>query len=194
MIGALPVVLGLLFWLLVASIFGEGGAAPLPYVPILNPLDLGIVATLLAGVLWQRALSLHELDAWIAPHPWLRYGVPGVAAFIAANGMLIRALHQYTGVSIRFDALVHSMLVQAALSLFWTLLALILMVLANRVKTRLLWFVGAALLGATVVKLFLIDLSNTVGGERIVSFVGVGVLMLVVGYFAPVPPRTEAAE
>lgn len=193
-IGALPVVFGLLFWLLVASIFGEGGAAPLPYVPILNPLDLCVVLTLLAGVLWLRALSLHELDGWIAPHPWLRYGVPGVAAFIAANGMLIRALHQYTGVAVRFDALVHSMVVQAALSLFWTLLALILMVLANRVKTRLLWFVGAALLGATVVKLFLIDLSNTVGGERIVSFVGVGVLMLVVGYFAPVPPRTEAVE
>jgi uncharacterized membrane protein len=139
-------------------------------------------------------LSLHDLDAWIAPQPWLRYGVPGVAAFVAANGVLIRALHQYTGVAVRFDALMRSMLVQSALSLFWTLLALVLMVLANRLKRRLLWFVGAALLGATVLKLFVVDLSNVAGGERIVSFVGVGLLMLVVGYFAPVPPKTGAAE
>ena len=192
-IGALPVVLGLLFWVLVASFFGEGGADPLPYVPILNPLDLGIVAALLSGMIWLRALSVLDLDSWIAPHPWLRHGIPGVAAFIAANGMLIRALHQYAGVPIHFDAVAHSMLVQAALSLFWTVLALVLMVLANRLERRLLWFVGAGLLGVTVLKLFVIDLSNVGGGERIVSFVGVGVLMLVVGYFAPVPPRKEPA-
>jgi len=193
-IGAFPVVLGLLFWLLVASIFGTGGAAPLPYVPILNPLDLAVAAALLAGVLWLRALSTHGFDAWTAPHPWLRYGIPGIAAFISANGLLIRALHQYAAVPIRFQAIMGSMLAQAALSLFWTLLALVLMVLANRLQRRLLWFTGGAVLGVTVLKLFLVDLSNAAGGERIVSFVGVGLLMLVVGYFAPVPPRMEAAK
>jgi len=39
------------------------------------------------------------------------------------------------------------------------------------------------------VKLFLIDLSHIAGIERIISFIGVGVLMLVIGYFSPVPPR-----
>ncbi len=193
-IGALPVVAGLLFWLVVASTFGTGGAAPLPYVPVLNPLDIGIAAALLAGLLWLRALSRHGLDRWIVARPWLRHGIPGSAAFIAANGVLIRALHQYAGVPVRFDAIMASMLAQAALSLFWTLLALVLMVLANRLHRRLLWFTGGALLGATVLKLFVIDLSNAAGGERIVSFVGVGVLMLVVGYLAPVPPRADATR
>jgi uncharacterized membrane protein len=46
-----------------------------------------------------------------------------------------------------------------------------------------------------VVKLFVIDLSHVGGLERIVSFIGVGLLMLVVGWFAPVPPRrTEAGS
>jgi uncharacterized membrane protein len=49
--------------------------------------------------------------------------------------------------------------------------------------------VGAALMGVVVVKLFLVDLSNVGTVERIVSFIGVGVLMLVIGYLSPVPPR-----
>ena len=43
-----------------------------------------------------------------------------------------------------------------------------------------------------VVKLVLVDLSNRGGGERIVAFIGVGLLMLVVGYFAPLPPKARA--
>jgi uncharacterized membrane protein len=45
-------------------------------------------------------------------------------------------------------------------------------------------------------KLFLVDLSNRGGSERIVVFIAVGVLMLVVGYFAPMPPAVpvDASE
>ena len=46
--------------------------------------------------------------------------------------------------------------------------------------------------GLTVAKLFLIDLSNRGGSERIVAFIAVGALMLVVGYFAPIPPAAAA--
>ncbi len=54
-----------------------------------------------------------------------------------------------------------------------------------------LWLVGAVLLAVVVGKLFLIDLSNTGTVERVVSFIGVGILVIVIGYFAPVPPKSE---
>ena len=54
--------------------------------------------------------------------------------------------------------------------------------------------VGAVLLAVVVVKLFIIDLSRISGIERIVSFLGVGVLLLVIGYFAPVPPPRKEGE
>jgi uncharacterized membrane protein len=57
---------------------------------------------------------------------------------------------------------------------------------------RVLWIVGASLMAAVVAKLALVDLSNIGTVERIVSFIGVGVLMLVIGYLSPVPPK--AAE
>jgi len=44
-------------------------------------------------------------------------------------------------------------------------------------------------MGVVVVKLFIVDLSRVTGIGRIVSFIAVGVLMLVIGYFSPVPPR-----
>ena len=43
-------------------------------------------------------------------------------------------------------------------------------------------------MAVVVIKLFFVDLSNVGGIERIVSFIGVGVLMLVIGYVSPVPP------
>jgi uncharacterized membrane protein len=86
--------------------------------------------------------------------------------------------------------MLRSMLVQAALSIFWTVLALCTMVVATRLKLRALWIAGAALMGVVVIKLFLVELSNVGGIERIVSFIGVGVLMLLIGYLSPVPPKT----
>ncbi|MGH8673123.1 MAG: DUF2339 domain-containing protein, partial [Burkholderiales bacterium] len=76
-------------------------------------------------------------------------------------------------------------------SVFWSLLALGAMVFANRRRIRPLWVCGALLLAVVVVKLFIIDLSKIGGVERIVSFLGVGVLLLVIGYLAPVPPGKE---
>jgi len=56
---------------------------------------------------------------------------------------------------------------------------------------RLLWLIGAALLGAVVVKLFAVDLAGSGTVARIVSFLGVGALLLVIGYLAPVPPSAR---
>jgi uncharacterized membrane protein len=64
------------------------------------------------------------------------------------------------------------------------------MVMATRTQLRPLWLTGAGLMAVVVVKLFFVDLSNVGGVERIVSFIGVGLLMLVVGYFSPVPPAS----
>ena len=48
---------------------------------------------------------------------------------------------------------------------------------------------GAVLMGVVVVKLFLVELGSSSGIERIASFIIVGLLLLLVGWFAPVPPR-----
>ena len=103
-------------------------------------------------------------------------------------------LHQWFGISFGLDELLKSTLVQTSLSLFWAILALVTMLVATRKRYRLVWIVGAVLLAVVIAKLFLIDLSKTGSVERIVSFVGVGLLMLVVGYFSPLPPASETQQ
>jgi uncharacterized membrane protein len=66
-----------------------------------------------------------------------------------------------------------------------------MMFLANRRRTRSLWFGGAALLALTVLKLFVVDLSSAETLGRIVSFLAVGLLILLIGYVAPMPPTLE---
>ena len=42
-----------------------------------------------------------------------------------------------------------------------------------------------------VAKLLFIDFAHLAGLERIASFIGVGLLMLAIGYLAPVPPKGD---
>ena len=52
--------------------------------------------------------------------------------------------------------------------------------------------IGAALLAVVVGKLFLIDLGALSGLPRVVAFLGVGVLLLVIGFLSPLPPAAQA--
>ena len=103
--------------------------------------------------------------------------------------MVCRTAFHWGQVPFQADALVGSQLVQAGLSIVWTLIALSLTITGHLRARRDLWMTGAALIGVVVVKLFFVDLGNSGSLERIISFIGVGVLLLVVGYFAPLPPR-----
>jgi uncharacterized membrane protein len=80
---------------------------------------------------------------------------------------------------------------QTATSIAWTLLALGLTWTATRKGLRELWFAGVGLLGLVVVKLFLVDLAEVGTIARIISFIAVGILILILAYLAPLPPGNE---
>jgi uncharacterized membrane protein len=174
--------------MLIANFNSRGDPLPLRYLPLLNPLDLAHGAALLSLAAWFRRLRF----AAFAPQPFRSADLAGVTlgsiTFLWLNGALLRTMHHWAGVPFDFDAMMRSMLVQASLSIFWSVLALCTMLAATRLRVRPLWLTGAGLMAIVVVKLFFVDLSNIGGIERVVSFIGVGVLMLVIGYVSPVPP------
>ena len=189
--GALPLAIFLLAWIIYVNFRSDGNPAPLPYVPLLNPLDIAQAAALLALATWYLGVKRLELPDTRLPDSATAIKLLGVVLFIVLNGVLLRSLHHYADVPFRLHAMWNSNLVQASFSLFWSLLALAAMVVATRRAMRALWVVGATLLAVVVAKLFLVDLANTGTVERVISFIGVGTLVIVVGYFSPVPPKSQ---
>jgi uncharacterized membrane protein len=169
-------------------------SAPLPYFPLLNPLDIaqGLVLFLLLRFWLRQRVENHPPSSILGQR--LVIVVLALLGFIWLNAIVLRTLHQWAGIAYELTAMMHSTLAQAAISIFWAFLALTTMLIATRARLRVLWMTGVALLVVVVGKLFIVDLSSVGTIERIVSFVGVGLLMLILGYFSPLPPAAQASR
>ncbi len=117
--------------------------------------------------------------------------VLAVTVFLWLNATIARTVHFWAGVPYDLDSLMQSGLFQTALSICWTLLAVAAMAWGHRGRNRAVWFASAGLLGAVVVKLFAVDLSSLNMVMKVISFMVVGVLLLIIGYVAPVPPARD---
>jgi uncharacterized membrane protein len=188
---ALPLVALVFVGAAVAALHSSGNTAPLPYLPLINPTDLSLALALGTLVFWRRMVRAAEP---MSPASQLLCGrgadIALVAlAFLACNSVWLRVAHHYLGVDWNPGALFSSYAVQSGYAILWALLSLGAMVFAHRRGRRGPWMAGAVLLAAVVAKLGLVDFANSGGSERIFAFIGVGLLMLVVGYLAPVPPK-----
>jgi uncharacterized membrane protein len=193
-IGAAGLAGALWLWSVIANT-NDAAAAPLPYLPLVNPVELAQALALGAIAGWLLYLHREAPSAWRLPDVMRLSGwAMAFAVFALLTTMLLRAIHHYLGVDYESDALMRSTVVQAALSIFWGCIALAAMVAGARRGERLVWFAGAGLLGVVLAKMFLVDLSRSATVARIVSFIGVGILMLVIGRFSPVPPANRVAE
>lgn len=184
--GAVPAVLLCLWWA-GASLF-RGDPHPLLYIPVLNPMDLAQAMVVAVLAVWAGAA---DREAAFGPRVFGRV----VPAFLAIGGFawgnvaLARTVHFLGGVPYSLTAMFRSGVMQASCSVLWTTAALAAMLLGWRRARRRPWLAGAGLLAVVVVKLFLVDLDGSGTVARIVSFLGVGLLMLVMGYFCPLPPK-----
>ena len=174
---------------LVLNFAHDGDAAPLPYLPLLNPFELIDALRIALLLLIVRHPAVHgqrtrELAWWTA----------AATGFVTLSGMVVRTAHHWAKVPFVPFSIPSDPTVQAAFSIVWTVLALIAMLLAHRRRARGVWVAGAVLLGAVVLKLFLVDLSSLSGVAKIVTFLAVGLLLLLIGYFAPVPPSKVTEE
>ncbi len=183
----------MLLWMLI-SLSSQGIPAPLAWIPIINPLDIMsimVIITLFNGwkTLNNRFSSLQsQHNERFSIHNKIIIIFAGFI-FVWLNITLFRMAHHWFDVAYQAEALYQSNLVQAAVSILWALSGVVITVYASRKNIRFLWLSGAALLGFVVLKLFIIDLSTLGNLARIISFMVVGVLLMSIGYFAPLPEK-----
>lgn len=178
-----PLIVGSIVYTLFACTLA-GHTPPISYLPILNPLELSQIALLL---LLTRAVS-HELDGGSD----VVRSMIALLAFVVLSAAVLRGVHHFGNEAWSLDMLTRPK-AHAALSWTWTLVGAAAMGFGAKRMVRGAWIAGAILLGIVLAKLLLIDMRflGTVSG--IVSTVGVGLLFVTLGYFAPMPPRDQEA-
>ncbi|WP_312584760.1 DUF2339 domain-containing protein [Atlantibacter sp.] len=188
-IALLPLIALLMVMLIVSNLL-DGVMPGWPWIPLLNPLEIGAGYGLLALWVAARFYALHRNVVYDK----IARGVPFILAGLAfwwANGLLLRILAGFGDIPWQADTLWSSRMVQTTFALFWTVIALVVMVKATRAASRHTWMAGAVLLGVVIVKLMLVDSARGGGLARAIAFIGVAVLVLIVGYFSPLPPRAD---
>ncbi len=167
------------------SLWSRGAAAPLPFLPLFNPLEL---AQLVVLVLLARVAMLSRADL---RKPLL--SVVALAGFAWLSAATLRSVHHLGGVPWN-EALGRSMLGQTSLTVVWSIVGVIAWVAGSRRGNYPLWLGGAILMGVVLAKLVLIDRQHMGNMPGIVSFLAVGALLTVIGYLAPSPPRAQQEE
>lgn len=187
LLATLSSVLGL-FW--VFGLVAEGDPAPLAYLPVLNPLELAQIAFVLALLAWFRQAA-NEGDT--ALDAQFRAQCLAAIGFALLTSITLRSVHFLGGVPWS-EEMFGSALAQAALSVVWCAAGLTAMLLGARRRSRPIWIGGAVLVGLVIVKLLLVDRTHLKDIYAILGVLAVGSLLMVVGYFAPNPPRQAAEE
>ena len=192
-------------WSFVA-IFDKGESDPLPWLPLLNPLDITLMIIFITLFNWWQSMKQVFVDKKQTDNPTSsrifsvnkkifnrKLFVMGFAAlaFLWINFTLFRVAHHWFNIPYTEYAMYHSNLVQTAVSILWAFTGVVLTLFASRKNKRLLWLIGAVLLGMVVLKLFVIDLSALGSLGRVISFLVVGILLTSIGYFAPLPDKNE---
>ncbi len=169
----------------------DGQFPQLEYVLLVHPVDLAQLVGALTLIFWAHRIGIHASRVWVSILQTVFRYAGALAAFLWMNAVIARWVHHSSGVAYSEYALRESTLFLTVTSIVWTSVALLLMVLGHRKRLRAAWMSGALLLGLAIIKLFALDMANTGTLARIISFVAVGVLVLIIGYMAPLPPSAR---
>ena len=188
----------------VADLFTFGDPAPLPFIPLLNPLELMLLGTLLFDyILVRRVQHDAEWSSVVAPmrayfgRSWLRNAsVPQVFAallFLFANLAVVRACAHLLPMPFTLGVALASPVCQLLFVIVWVLAGGVTMFWALRQAHRGLWIGGGCLVIVAVAKLVLWDMAKADSLWRIAAFFLAGSVFLLIGWFMPKPPQQSVA-
>lgn len=161
------------------------------YIPFINPLDI------VMGCTFGLMIYIFNKDYKKLASPMTNKNIIqlliGIWTFIWLTWIALRSVHSYFGIAYNMT-IFNSMITQTALSILWAVIGFTLTIIASKTAKRTYWIIGGSLLIIVVIKMLVFDMSGVNNLTRVVSFIGVGVILLLVGYFAPVPPKNQRTK
>ncbi len=195
-IGLLPLISYMAFYLIV-GLGMSGQIIYWPYIPIVNPLEESAIFSLIMLCVWLK-LTINYLQIENKTTNFANFKVPlpnlilillVVLTFLWANSIVLRCLSQTFDITWSTFTLWHNNIVQMTASLLWMLSAVILIAIGHRYSLRKIWFCGQLIQLIVIIKLIFVDIREIDGLLRAFAFIGVALLMLLIGYLAPLPPK-----
>lgn len=179
-LNTLVVMLGLV-WVYMLSF--AGNAAPLGWIPVLNPL--AVLQWSILGLVWlwmrRQPARFDEVQRSIV--------VPSLM-LVLISVMTLRFVHHFADVDWGVGMLGVAV-TQMALTVVWSILGVVSWIVGSKRPSRPIWLLGAVLMGVVLLKLVLVDRGHLGNLYGILSFFAYGMLCVIVGYFAPVPPSAR---
>ena len=190
MVGCGLLCMALCLWA-VTSLLLPGDSSPMAYVPFLNPLAFAALAIFLTITWWHlRTARLYpEFEAWITGR--VAVAVCVVLTMAWSTVEVARIFHFYYRVPFSIPALWNNLVFQTAITFLWGFWSLGMMRFASKkIEHHRIWNIGAVLLSCNIFKLIFADLSGSETLTRVFSFIGLGLLLILIGCLAPAPLPT----
>ncbi len=154
--------------------------------PLLNEMALAYALPALLAALAARARET-------APHPPARLVLGGYAVVALFAWVTLEVRHAFRPEAMAFWRAGAGEAELYAYSGAWLLLAGVLLALGIRAKVRELRLAGLGVMAAAIAKAFLVDMSDLEGLWRVLSFLGLGLSLIALGWvyrrFVVVPVR-----
>lgn len=141
------------------------------------------------------AIAVFALVSWLAwkspdPQPLVPWRSLAAAAVLAVNALILLAvsleIHSYWWLLRRRAAMAHAhnyqIYAQFSYSAFFMIFGAVLLAVGFWRRSSFLRWQALVLIAATIAKVFLVDITRLSQGLRIVSFLGLGALLLVVSF------------
>ena len=195
-IGLLPLI-GYIVYYLIAGLSMSGQIIYWSYIPIINPLEESAIFSLLMFSVWIKLMPNYvQFDDKTTNSGILNIPLPNLIlvslmtlTFLWGNSVVLRCLSQIFDITWNAYTLWHNNIVQMTASLLWMLSAVILIAIGHRYSLRKIWYSGQLIQITVIIKLIFVDIQETDGLLRAFAFIGVALLMLLIGYLAPIPPK-----
>ncbi|EGV44948.2 DUF2339 domain-containing protein [Bizionia argentinensis JUB59] len=125
---------------------------------------------------------------------WMIWIAAFISVYILSNEVILQGLHtmsftiekdplvdQFYLVSEMVSAAKHK-IVKTALPVLWGVLAFVFLIIGIKKQVKQLRIIALSLLGLTIVKLFVYDISNVSETGKIIAFILLGVLILIISF------------
>ncbi|MWN31989.1 MULTISPECIES: DUF2339 domain-containing protein [unclassified Gilliamella] len=198
MTGLIPIVLYISYYLIV-GLSMSGQIIYWQYIPILNPLEESAIFGLIMLTVWLKfAISYSHIGNKIINTSYFNIPLPNMVlvllitlTFLWSNSIVLRYLSQTFDISWMAYSLWHNNIVQMTASLLWMLTSVILITIGHRYSLRKVWYSGEIIQMIVIIKLIFVDIRELDGLLRAFAFIGVALLMLLIAYLAPLPPKQD---